>query len=50
MIIITKVAQFLVKRYKDKEIETYHRDFWREAFEIMQENTRADDPALKIVK
>jgi hypothetical protein len=50
MIIITKAAQFLVKRYKDKEIETYYRHFWRESFEIMQENARAGDPALKILK
>lgn len=27
MIIITKFAQFLVKRYKDKEIETYPATF-----------------------
>ncbi len=50
MIIITKAAQFLVKSYKDKEIEMYYRDFWREVFEIMQENARASDPALKILK
>jgi hypothetical protein len=50
MIIITKAVQFLVKRYKDKEIEMYCRDLWCESFEIMQEDARAGDPALKILK
>ena len=50
MIMITKGAQFLVKRYKASEIETYYRDFWKEAYEIMYTNAQAGIPELKTLK
>lgn len=50
MIWIATAAQFLIKRYSDKEIETYYKDFWKEAYEIMQQNALQGDPALKMLQ
>ena len=49
MILIAKAAQFIVGRYKASEIETYYKDFWKEAYEIMYSNAKAGMPELKLL-
>lgn len=50
MILIARGAKFIVSRYKAQEIETYYRDFWKEAYEIMYANVQAGMPELKVLK
>lgn len=50
MIVITKGAQLLARSYPDAALETYYKEFWKIAYEVMQQNAMQGDPALSMLK
>lgn len=50
MIVITKGAQFLVKRTPEKDVAQYYKEFWSEAYEVMVQNALEGNKELNLLK
>lgn len=49
-VLIAKFAKWYVSRQRPEDIEQYYKDFLKEVFLIMQENSLNSDPALSMLK
>ena len=50
LIYMTKAIQFLMKNIPEEACQQYYKDFFREAFAVMQDNALSGMPELKQLK